>query len=198
MTGRLSLAIVALLMLGCTARPIGGETGWRLYGPPGPSGPPGPPGLAGPGGPAGPLGPPGMPGPYGPQGRDGLQGLAGPQGDLVLFGDILFDFDESAIRSSESGKIAEIAAYMKSNPNIELSLNGYADPRGTSPYNQRLSERRVASARKALIDAGVPTNRIRTDAFGERRPKCNEATEPCWQRDRRVEVWVGVGAQVSR
>jgi peptidoglycan-associated lipoprotein len=102
------------------------------------------------------------------------------------------------VRSSETTKIAEIVEYMKNNPNVQLSLNGYADPRGTSPYNLALSKRRVESIRKALTDAGVSAGRIKADAFGEAQPKCTEATEACWQRDRRVEVWVGLGTQASQ
>jgi outer membrane protein OmpA-like peptidoglycan-associated protein len=50
------------------------------------------------------------------------------------------------------------------------------------------SMKRVDAIRDALIQAGVPAYKIHTGAFGEERLKCNESTEACWQRDRRVEV----------
>lgn len=115
-----------------------------------------------------------------------------------MIGDILFDFDKADIRASETAKITEITTYMRNNPNVQLSLNGNADPRGTSPYNLDLSKRRVESVRTALVGAGVAAGRISADAFGDTRPKCSEATEECWQRDRRVEVWVGLGSQAPR
>lgn len=102
------------------------------------------------------------------------------------------------MRASETGKINDVAKYMSENPNVSLSLNGNTDPRGTSPYNLALSKRRVDSVQKALVAAGVPAGRMKTEAFGETRPKCSEATEDCWQRDRRVEVWVGLGTQATR
>ena len=173
-------------------------------------GPAGPGGLAGAAGPVGPQGPVGMVGPAGPggglgpagpQGIAGLQGPPGPVGEAAksrLFSDILFDFDVATVRQSETSKIADIVAYMRENASTRLSLNGYADPRGETPYNLALSKRRVESVRAALVSTGVAANRIETDAFGEARPKCGQATEECWQRDRRVEVWVGLGAQASR
>lgn len=111
----------------------------------------------------------------------------------------MFDFDESAIRASETNKITDIVSHMKNNPNIQLSLNGNADPRGSGPYNMALSKRRVEKVRAALVGGGVEARRLKTDAFGAERPKCKEASEECWQRDRRVEVWVGLGTnQVPR
>ncbi len=72
-----------------------------------------------------------------------------------------------------------------------MGIDGHTDPRGTDAYNQGLSERRVNNISDALVAAGVTNARILTGAFGESRPKCNESTEPCWQRDRRVEVLIG-------
>jgi len=36
----------------------------------------------------------------------------------------------------------------------------------------------------------VPADKILTGAFGESRLICNQSTEECWQRDRRVEVLI--------
>jgi outer membrane protein OmpA-like peptidoglycan-associated protein len=107
------------------------------------------------------------------------------------FNDILFDFDRSAIRSNETTKVSDIAAYVQKNPAAMVGLDGYADPRGTDKYNQALSERRVNAIRDALMSAGVSRDKIQTGAFGEMRLKCQEATEACWQSDRRVEVLIG-------
>src|SRR4051794_3080708 len=108
---RTALLTLSVLLLGaCTARPVGGPDGWKVYGPAGPPGPPGPAGSAGPPGPAGPAGPPGTAGPAGPPGTPGAAGLPGTPGPpgaagekgaaakWTSFRDILFPFDKSAIR----------------------------------------------------------------------------------------------------
>ena len=141
----------------------------------------------------GPAGPVGMTGPQGVSGPEGVMGQQGPQRPWVTFADFLFDFDRSAIRSSETGKIDKLNQYMKENPNIEVGLDGHADPRGTHAYNQPLSQRRVDTVKAALVGAGIASAKITTGAFGETQLKCSQATEECWQRDRRVEVLVRPG-----
>jgi outer membrane protein OmpA-like peptidoglycan-associated protein len=180
-----------ILVAGCTARPT---SEWRIVGPPGPPGPAGPPGLAGPAGPAGPSGPAGAQGPAGAPGVAGAVGPAGARGAdarWLTVPDILFEFDKAEIRQEEAPKVRELAEYLKQNDAIVLRLDGHTDPRGTPRYNAGLSERRVVTVRKALIDAGVPAERVEIAAFGEKRPKCDQATEECWQWDRRVEVFFG-------
>jgi peptidoglycan-associated lipoprotein len=82
---------------------------------------------------------------------------------------------------------------MKENPTVEIGLDGHADPRGTNEYNQPLSQRRVDTVKAALVNAGIASTKIQTGAFGKTQLKCSEATEECWQRDRRVEVLVRRG-----
>ena len=80
--------------------------------------------------------------------------------------------------------------YLKQNPAIGVRIEGHADPRGSDDYNKELSERRVKAVSEALVQAGIPAGRIATGAFGEQKPKCQEQNEACWQRDRRVAVFV--------
>ena len=140
-------AIALLVAAGCTARPVGGPEGWKVYGPVGPEGPAG---MAGPAGPPGPQGPVGLAGPPGPQGLAGLPGPAGPSGpqgaqgpagargvDVVLqpFGDIQFDFAKADLRPSEAKRVSQLAAYLRENPTLHVELEGFAVPRGSQAYN---------------------------------------------------------------
>jgi outer membrane protein OmpA-like peptidoglycan-associated protein len=161
----------------------------------------------------GPIGPAGSMGPAGPMGAQGPAGTAGAQGQLgsvgpqaqtgaakpwSTFRDFLFDFDKSEIRPNETKHVADIAAYMKQNPAVNVGIDGHTDPRGTDAFNQGLSERRVNAISEALVNAGVPASRIKTGAFGESQPKCSAPTEPCWQSDRRVEVLISNTQTASR
>lgn len=153
----------------------------------------GPLNVAGERGPAGPMGP------TGPMGAQGPAGPASPRVDQwSTFRDFLFDFDKSAIRPNEMKHVSDIAAYMRQNPSAQVGIDGHTDPRGTDPYNQDLSERRVNNIRDALVDAGVSSGRIKTGAFGKSQPLCNDSTEACWQSERRVEVLIGADGIASR
>jgi len=182
-----TLALTVVVGAGCAS---GGFEDPHNYGPVGPIGMTGP---QGPQGPQGPAGVAGKEGPGGPAGAQGMNGPQGPQRPWIAFADILFDFDQSAIRSTETDKVAKLGQYMKDNPNIEIGIDGYADPRGSDRYNQGLSQRRVDAIKAALLGAGIQSDKIQTGAFGETRLKCPDATEACWQRDRRVEVLVRPG-----
>jgi outer membrane protein OmpA-like peptidoglycan-associated protein len=180
----LLFGVLALFAVGCTATPMGGDTGWKVYGPTGPEGPAG---VAGPAGPAGSYGLAGLSGPQGPQGPQGPRGVAAV---WQSFRDIHFDFDMSDVRANEVGKITDIVAFMKQNPTFEIGIEGFADPRGTDAYNQALSERRVNAIRNALVAEGASAGAIRSGAEGEKNRNCGEDTEGCYQLNRRVEVFV--------
>ena len=94
------------------------------------------------------------------------------------------------MRANEVAKIKDIVAFMKQNPTFEIGIEGFADPRGTDPYNQALSERRVKAILDALVAEGASASAIRTGAEGEKNRNCGEDTEGCYQLNRRVEVFV--------
>lgn len=201
------LCAVVLVAVGCTG-PMGqtGATGPQgqvgmtgAQGSSGMTGSQGSPGLTGAQGSAGLTGvqgSAGMTGVQGPAGLTGAQGVAAPApGPLpalrwTSLKEILFDFDKADIRYSESRKPDEIAIYMSQNPSVRLGIDGYTDSRGTSQYNLPMSQRRVATVRDALIQAGVPADRMEMGTFGTDRLPCNPSTEQCSIRDGRVEVLV--------
>ena len=186
----LYLTIALLVAVGCTARPVGGPEGWKVYGPAGPQGPPG---MAGYAGPQGPQGVAGLPGPAGPAGPVGAQGPAGVAGaDLVWqqFQDVQFDLATADLRAAEDAKLSQLAAYLKEHLTFRVEIEGFTDPRGSESYNLKLSTRRVNAVRDALIAAGVQRDRILIGAYGKRNLKCAQETEQCLQQDRRVEIIV--------
>ena len=61
---------------------------------------------------------------------------------------------------------SDFKTYLKYKPDAHLVLTGHADPRGSAAYNQGLSERRVAVAKKFLVDQGIPDANIDTKGLG--------------------------------
>jgi outer membrane protein OmpA-like peptidoglycan-associated protein/opacity protein-like surface antigen len=57
--------------------------------------------------------------------------------------------------------------YLALKPDAHLVLEGHADHRGTTEYNQALSERRVAITKQFLVGLGIPEASLQTKAFGE-------------------------------
>jgi outer membrane protein OmpA-like peptidoglycan-associated protein len=56
--------------------------------------------------------------------------------------------------------------YLEAKPDAHLTLEGHADVRGSVPYNQALSLRRVFRVQSFLVENGVPENKIETKAMG--------------------------------
>lgn len=185
----LLFGVLGLFVVGCGAH-IDGTAGPR--GPVGAQGLAGQPGaqgasLVGPAGPQGLSGPAGVPGPAGPPGASGMTER------WISLRDVLFDFDKTNVRSSETSKVSEIAAYMQQHPSLQIGLDGYVSPQSIDPAAYALRDQRVVVVRNALIEAGVPAAKIQEGTFGEVRPLCSDSAEACQQLDRRVEVLVRVG-----
>jgi peptidoglycan-associated lipoprotein len=101
---------------------------------------------------------------------------------------VYFDFDRSAIRPSEQGKLDAVATYLKNTPNVQLLVEGHCDERGTEEYNRSLGERRAISAREYLLQKhGLSSERVTTASFGEDRPASLERTEEGYARNRRAD-----------
>jgi outer membrane protein OmpA-like peptidoglycan-associated protein len=108
-------------------------------------------------------------------------GPAGAGAAPSAFNVVHFAYGRSEIPTDEMVNIAKVADYMKQHAGVFVMLDGHTDPRGTDAYNVALSQRRVDSVRDALVQAGVPAERITTVTSGERRPVCTEQTEECFQ-----------------
>jgi outer membrane protein OmpA-like peptidoglycan-associated protein len=122
----------------------------------------------------------------GAAGATGAQGPAGVIGKWVSYRDFWFETNQADLRSSETGKITDIATYLKENPSLQIAIDGSMDPAGKDRSEQALrdlSERRVNIIRDSLIKAGVPADKIKTGAVGDSRLR----------RERRVEVLLSTG-----
>jgi len=97
---------------------------------------------------------------------------------------VYFDFDRSVIRKDMVQRMVGNADYLKSN-NLVVRVEGNCDERGTNEYNMALGERRAESAKKYLINLGIPASRITTISYGEERPLNMGHDELAWSENRR-------------
>jgi len=100
---------------------------------------------------------------------------------------VYFDFDRSAVKSSERSKVEAVGQHLMANPRHAVRVEGHADERGTEGYNLSLGERRALAVREYLVNLGVPGSRVATVTYGESRPADPRSTEEAWARNRRGE-----------
>jgi peptidoglycan-associated lipoprotein len=105
------------------------------------------------------------------------------------FQPIYFDFDSQTIRTSENGKIQQIASFLQQG-NSQIIIAGFTDERGTAEYNRGLGERRAQSVREALIAGGANPDNIQTVSFGAEMPADPSSNEEAWAKNRRAEIGV--------
>jgi peptidoglycan-associated lipoprotein len=106
-----------------------------------------------------------------------------------LFGqnvkDIYFEYDKSDIRSDQASAIQGDITFLNQHPNIQFTIEGHCDERGSTEYNLALGSSRADSVKQALVQAGINASRIKTISYGKEKPFCTQSTEECWQENRR-------------
>lgn len=99
--------------------------------------------------------------------------------------DIYFDFDKSDIRPDQQGAMQQDAAFLIQHPNINLTIEGHCDERGSIEYNIALGDKRANAVKEMLVAAGISSANIKTISYGKEKPFCTEHDESCWQQNRR-------------
>lgn len=107
---------------------------------------------------------------------------------LTLSEDVLFRTDSADLRPGAIGKLEALAGYLKDNPGVRVSIDGYTDSRGSDAHNQDLSERRASSVRAAFDQMGVTAARFRVRGHGETDPVAPNTSPDNMRQNRRVEI----------
>jgi peptidoglycan-associated lipoprotein len=99
---------------------------------------------------------------------------------------IFFDFDKSSISPEARAILERQAAFLKTNAQITLTVEGHCDERGTREYNLALGERRATSDKNGLVALGVQASRLQTISYGKERPAVVGSNEAAWAQNRRA------------
>ena len=111
--------------------------------------------------------------------RDGKAAAEGPMKSIY------FDFDSFALNADARATLKSNADWLKANPSSTVEIEGHCDERGTTEYNLALGAKRARAAMDYLATLGVNPSRLKTISYGEELTACREASETCYQRNRR-------------
>ncbi len=100
---------------------------------------------------------------------------------------IQFDFNKATLRSSSNARLDQMVSILNEYPDYSLSIAGHTDSKGDDNYNLRLSYDRAASARKYMLDHGIPAERIEARGYGETKPIADNKTAAGQALNRRVD-----------
>ena len=117
---------------------------------------------------------------------------------IVNVGDrIFYDYDKSNIRNDQRATLQKQAEWLKRYPQVQITLEGHCDERGTREYNLALGERRANSAKDFLVANGIAANRVRVISYGKERPVALGHDEASWAQNRRAVSVITSGAAGS-
>ena len=101
---------------------------------------------------------------------------------------VYFDFDQYTLSSKSIQTLRSIAQVMEDNKDLEITVSGHADERGTREYNLTLGQRRGEAVRDYLLLNGISKNRITVKSYGEEYPLVKGSNESSWAKNRRAEI----------
>lgn len=111
---------------------------------------------------------------------------------LALF----FAFDDATL-TPRSLRQLEIVASLLKESRRQLDISGHTDDVGTAEYNQKLSEKRAAAVRDALVSFGVDAAQISTRGMGMSQPRrtyseqdSEEQKDTARGENRRAEIYL--------
>jgi outer membrane protein OmpA-like peptidoglycan-associated protein len=101
-----------------------------------------------------------------------------------------FRTDSAVLPEGSLDALDALAGLLKTVPQLEVRLDGYADPRGDERHNFQLSAARAEAVRDQLVAAGVSADRIHVTAHGAPGTLVPgaEADPDGWALQRRVSI----------
>jgi outer membrane protein OmpA-like peptidoglycan-associated protein len=100
---------------------------------------------------------------------------------------ILFGFDQSGLTTDARTNLDKLLTILQKYPDTNIEVQGHTDSKGTTRYNQKLSEERASTVSYYLSGNGVTTSRLTIIGFGETLPRYTNDTDDGQSQNRRVD-----------
>ena len=98
---------------------------------------------------------------------------------------VFFATNKSVLTTASRDTLRKQAAWLKENNNINVTVEGHADERGTREYNLALGDRRANASKDYLMTYGISGSRIATISYGKERPVNSGSGPLAWSQNRR-------------
>ncbi|MEO9479076.1 MAG: OmpA family protein [Maribacter dokdonensis] len=86
---------------------------------------------------------------------------------IESLGNVYFALNSSVVNTSSKKVLDSLANVLEEIPTLKLKITSHTDSRGTSKYNDWLSQRRVDKTKAYLISKGIAEDKLVTEAYGE-------------------------------
>ena len=113
-------------------------------------------------------------------GTDTVEYLASGVPDRVFFAT-----NKSSLTTKSRETLRKQATYLRKNKNLNVTIEGHADERGTREFNLALGERRANAAKDYLMTYGISGKRISVISYGKEKPVNPGSDALAWSQNRR-------------
>ena len=113
-------------------------------------------------------------------GKETVEYLASGVPDRVFFAT-----NKSSLTTASRATLRKQATFLRKNKNLNVTIEGHADERGTREYNLALGERRANAARDYLMTYGISGKRISVISYGKEKPINPKSSPIAWSQNRR-------------
>lgn len=111
-------------------------------------------------------------------------------GKIEIKEKVFFDTGRATIKSQSYLLLNQVAAVLKSNPNMHVLVEGHTDAVGGHDFNVRLSDSRADAVLRYLVQQGVEQSRLTSQGFGPDKPIDSNRTARGREKNRRVEFTI--------
>ena len=114
--------------------------------------------------------------------------LAAVEAGVLSKRSVFFDYDSYVIKDEFKSLVEAHAKFLVANPKVKMLIQGNADERGSREYNLALGQKRAEALKKMLLLLGAQEEQVESVSLGEEKPRCSEASEACWSKNRRDDM----------
>lgn len=124
------------------------------------------------------------------EGAHGQEIVGGADGEAGPLADVYFDFDQANLSDATKETLHQHAQWLQRHPELNLTIEGHCDQRGTVEYNLALGDLRAQAVREYLVSLGVAADRLAPVSYGKERPVDPDTGEAAWAKNRRAHFVV--------
>ena len=115
-----------------------------------------------------------------------LQRQPKPSAGLEM--EVLFHTGSSELDIETEQRLLSLVEMLDRDPDLVVTLDGYADRRGDEHRNLQLSEARAETVRQILMDHGLPAERIASQGHGDAMSMAPEGDLDAYALERNVRI----------
>jgi OmpA-OmpF porin, OOP family len=100
---------------------------------------------------------------------------------------VYFETGKDVIKKESYDDLDNLATILKTDPTIDVSIEGHTDNVGDAAKNKTLSQKRADACKTYLVNKGISTENLVSTGYGDTKPVADNKTAPGKAKNRRVE-----------